>query len=254
MSLALYPSIRLGKTEQKIRESISRLSTGLNVLAGATGGDFAQATGLKLEANSYGKLASAASVGQDLLLAAESALVELASLASRLREIGIADTASTNSASDTAALNAEAIAVSDTIDDIVTSLTVNNIALLGTSARTYNIPKDVYGNTTAIKTTNGITATNISDATGANTTADTALGEITTSMGHVAGHLKSMQAISNVSDTIEAIELQAAARLIDTKFAVETAKLMKNQLINKYAHSMVAKGNESEKDKLMLII
>ena len=56
MSLALYPSIRLGKTEQKIRESISRLSTGLNVLAGATGGDFAQATGLKLEANSYKNL------------------------------------------------------------------------------------------------------------------------------------------------------------------------------------------------------
>ena len=80
------------------------------------------------------------------------------------------------------------------------------------------------------------------------------MGEITTSMGHVAGHLKSMQAISNVSDSIEAIELQAAARLIDTKFAVETAKLMKNQLISKYAHSMVAKGNESEKDKLMLII
>ena len=73
-------------------------------------------------------------------------------------------------------------------------------------------------------------------------------------MGHVAGHLKSMQTISNVSDSIEAIELQAAAETYRYKFAVETAKLMKNQLISKYAHSMVAKGNESEKDKLMLIV
>ena len=58
----------------------------------------------------------------DILLAAETALVELASLANRLKEIGIADSDTTNSASDTAALNAEATAVSDTLDDIVTSL------------------------------------------------------------------------------------------------------------------------------------
>ena len=70
----------------------------------------------------------------------------------------------------------------------------------------------------------------------------------------MAGHLKSMQAVSNISDSIQAIELQAAARLMDTNFAVETAKLMKNQLISKYAHSMVSKANNSEKDKLNLIL
>lgn len=252
MSLALYPSIQLGKTEQRIRESISRLSTGLKILGG--GGDFAQGIGLKTESVSYKKLASVANVGNDILLAAETALVELASLATRLKEIGIADSDTTNSASDTAALNAEAIAVSDTIDDIVTSLNFNNLAVLDTSAKTFNIPKDVDANTTAIKTTDGITATNVSDATGADTTADTALDEITESMGFVAGHMRSMQAISNLSDSIQVIELQAAARLMDTNLALETAKLMKNQLISKYAHSMVSKANESERDKLNVII
>ena len=63
-----------------------------------------------------------------------------------------------------------------------------------------------------------------------------------------------MQAISNLSDSIQVIELQAAARLMDTNLALETAKLMKNQLISKYAHSMVSKANESEKDKLNVII
>ena len=53
---------------------------------------------------------------------------------------------------------------------------------------------------------------------------------------------------------MEAIELQAAARLMDTKFATETAELMKNQLINKYANLMVSKANESEKDNLLVII
>ena len=58
-------------------------------------------------------------VGLDLLKTAESALIELAALATRLREIGIADTVSSNSASDTAALNAEAIAVSDSASMIL---------------------------------------------------------------------------------------------------------------------------------------
>ena len=136
----------------------------------------------------------------------------------------------------------------------MTSLNFNNLAVLDTSAKTFNIPKDVDANTTAIKTTDGITATNVSDATGADTTADTALDEITESMGFVAGHMRSMQAISNLSDSIQVIELQAAARLMDTNLALETAKLMKNQLISKYAHSMVSKANESERDKLNVII
>ena len=254
MSLALYPAIKLGKTEQKIRESISRLSTGLNVLAGSASGDFTQGIALKTEAGAHKQVASATSAAGDMLLAAESALFELASLATRLKQIGLADTDTTNSASDTAALNAEAVAVSDTIDDIVTSLRFNNLAILGTSAKTFNIPKDVDANTTAIKTTDGITATNITDATGSNTTADTALNEIKESKGFVSGHLNSMLAYSDLSSSIEAIELQAAARLMDTKFATETAELFKNQLISKYAHSMISKGNESEKDKLLVII
>ena len=254
MSLALYPAIKLGKTEQKIRESISRLSTGLNILAGGPSGGLTQGLALKAEAAAHKQIASSTSAAHDILLAAESALFELSSLATRLKQIGLADTDTTNSASDTAALNAEAVAVSDTIDDIVTSLRFNNLAVLGTSAKTFNIPKDVGANTTAIKTTDGIAATNVSDATGSNTTADTALDEIKESMGFVSGHLNSMQAYSDLSNSMEVIELQAAARLMDTKFATETAELMKNQLINKYAHSMVSKANESERDNLLVII
>ena len=178
MSLALYPSIKLGATEQKIRRSISRLTTGLNILAGGTSGDFAQGIEFSKEARSNKAVVSTTQVGLDLLRTAESALVELAALATRLREIGIADTNSTNSASDTAALNAEAISVSDSIDDIVSTLKFHSVALLGTSDTSFNIVKNLDGETTSVKTTAGITATNITDATNSNTTADTALTEI----------------------------------------------------------------------------
>tara|TARA_B100000963_G_C22571880_1_gene646508 strand:- start:720 stop:1481 length:762 start_codon:yes stop_codon:yes gene_type:complete len=252
MSLALYPALKIGDTERKLRESISRITTGLNILGGS-GGAFAQGIGIKAEADSNHQVASTSKVAQDFLLTAEAALVELAALATRLRELGIADTSSTNSASDTAALNASAVAVSDSIDDIVSSLQFNNINVLDTSAVTKTTPKDVDGNLTTIKTTEGIAATNITDATNSNTTADTALASITTSMGHVSGHLTSLQAYGDVSSSISAIEMQSAARLMDTNFAMETAKLLKNSLISSYAHNMVSEANDIERKKLILL-
>ena len=68
MSLALYPAIKLGKTEQKIRESISRLSTGLNVLAGSASGDFAQGIALKTEAGAHKQVASSTSASTAAVL------------------------------------------------------------------------------------------------------------------------------------------------------------------------------------------
>ena len=251
MSLALYPSLKIGDTERKLRESISRITTGLNLLGGS-GGAFAQSVAIKAEAESHNQVVSTSKVAQDFLLTAEAALVELAALATRLREIGVADTSSTNSASDTAALNAEAIAVSDSIDDIVSSLQFNNINVLGTGSVTKTTPKDIDGGLTTIKTTDGIAATNISDATNSNT-ADTALASITTSMGHVSGHLASLQAFGDVSSSVSAIEMQSAARLMDTNFAVETAKLLKNSLISSYAHAMVSEANDIERKKLIVL-
>ena len=254
MSLALYPAIKLGETEERVRRSISRLTAGLNILAGGTSGDFAQGLELKKEAISNRKVVSSAEVGLDLLTTAEAALIELAALATRLREIGVADTNSTNSAADTAALNAEAISVSDSIDDIVSSMKFHSLALLGTGSTTHDIVKDLDGNTTSIKTTTGIAATNVTDATGANTTADTALTSITTSLGHVAGGISALSGYKNISNSLSTIELESASRLMDTNFALETAKLMKNTLIQKYASAMVSKAQESENNKKLLIL
>ena len=254
MSLALYPAIKLGETSAKVRKSISRLATGLNILAGSPVGDMSQGVALNAKGKSNQQVVSSAQVALDLLSSAESALIELAALATRLREIGIADTNSTNDASDTAALNAEAISVSDSIDAIVSSAKFHNIAILGTSAKTFGVTRDADGNTTTIKTTDGITATNVSDATGSNSTADTAIGEIQTSLGHVSGHLTSVGGFQNTASALASIELESAARLMDTNFAVETAKLMKNTLIQKYATSMVSKANEIEENKKLLIL
>ena len=82
----------------------------------------------------------------------------------------------------------------------MTSLNFNNLAVLDTSAKTFNIPKDVDANTTAIKTTDGITATNVSEQRVLILQQILPIDEITESMT-VAGHMRSMQAISNLSDS-----------------------------------------------------
>ena len=63
MSLALYPAIKLGENQEKIRRSISRLTTGLNILAGATSGEFAQGISLHAEGKSNQKVISTTNVG-----------------------------------------------------------------------------------------------------------------------------------------------------------------------------------------------
>ena len=77
MSIALYPALKIGQTEEKIGRSISRLSTGLNILAGGTSGDFSQGIKLQAEGVSNKGVTSTTQVGMDLLRTAEAALLEL---------------------------------------------------------------------------------------------------------------------------------------------------------------------------------
>ena len=52
---------------------------------------------------------------------------------------------------------------------------------------------------------------------------------------------------------MKAIQLQSASRLMDTNFALETAKLLKNKLISSYANNMISEANNIEKDKLITL-
>ena len=58
----------------------------------------------------------------------------------------------------------------------------------------------------------------------------------------------------NTANALASIQLESAAKLMDTNFALETAKLMKKTLIQKYATSMVSKANEIEENKKLLIL
>ena len=247
------PIASLKKITRTLNDSISRVASGLKVLGGNDAGSQSMANTLKAHSRSFSAAESNNQAGIDLLELAESALLELSALTTRLKELGVADTLDTNDAHDTAALNAEAIAVSDTIDAVVSSLKYNTLSVFDTSAKTYTVGVDDAGNTQTVKTTVGIAATNITDATGTNNSADTTLGEVTQSLGHVNGGLTALRAYRNVASTTAAHLLQAAHNLQDTDFALETAKLTKQSLLKNYALAMVATANAGEIEKLRLL-
>ena len=252
---AAIPLASINKNTREFRDSISRISTGLKVLGGNDAASHAMGAILNADGQSYKTVSSNAQQGIDLLLLAESALLELNALTTRLRELGVADDLSTNTTSDTASLDAEATAVSDTIDSIVSSLVFNGLAVLGTSAKTFNVNSNIAtsSNTQTVKTTVGIAATNITDASGTENSADTTLGEITQSLGHVAGGLGSLRGYQHVAEASSATLIQAASHLQDTNIAAETAKATKNQIIKNYALAMVAHANNEEMEKLKVL-
>ena len=243
----------LRKITRTLHDSISRVATGLKVMGGNDAGSQSLANTLNARAASFQAVESNTESGISLLQIAESALLELNNLATRLKEIGIADTQSTNTTADTAALNAEAVSVSDTIDSIVSSLTFNGINILSTSSKTFAIGINDSGGTQTIQSTTGIAATDINDATNANNSMDTTIGEITQSLGSLSGSLTSLKAYQNVATTTKAHLIQAASNLQDTDFAAETAKITKQSLIKNYALAMVATANTEELEKLKLL-
>jgi len=247
------PIASLRKITRTLHDSISRVATGLKVMGGNDAGSQSLANTLSARAASFQAVESNTDSGVALLQLAESALLELNNLATRLKEIGVADTLSTNTTADTAALNSEAVYVSDTIDSIVSSLTFNNINILGTASKTFAIGINDAGNSQTIQSTTGIGATNINDATNANTSMTTTIGEITQSLGALSGSLTSLKAYQNVATTTKAHLIQAASNLQDTDFAEETAKITKQSLIRNYALAMVATANSEELEKLKLL-
>ena len=118
---------------------------------------------------------------------AESALLEIASLAQRMRELGIqADNYGLQStASDKAALDAESGAIGTAIDAIVQKATFNGVQLLNTSDVTKNIGVTDDGGTLTL-TFKAVASAVAAVASGADSTADAVLEDVAIAMGHVA--------------------------------------------------------------------
>ena len=246
---ALVAGAAASKARHGMNESIARLSTGLRSIYGGDAAGQSVANTLQAKSKSWAMAARNAEDGISAAQTAEASLLEIAALAQRLRELGIQNdnSALLSHTNDVAAMDAEAAALFDQIDAIVSKATFNGVSLLGTSAVSTNIGVTDDGGTVALKTTNGITSVaSLTKATAADITADVTIKEVAISLGHVAAGIAALKGRQAVAYAASANLAAAASRVEDTDFAKETANLTKNSVLNQSAMAMVAQANQAQ--------
>jgi flagellin len=246
---ALVAGAAASKARHGMNESIARLSTGMRSVYGGDAAGQSVANTLEARSKSWAIAARNAEDGISAAQTAESALLEIAALAQRLRELGIQNdnSALLSSTSDVAAMDAEAAALFDAIDAIVGKATFNGQALIGTGPKEFAIGVTDDGGTVTLTTAETITAVaSYAKATAADVTADNTLSEVALSLGNVAAGIAALKGRQAVAYAASANLAAAAARVEDTDFAKETANLTKNSVLNQSAMAMVAQANQAQ--------
>ena len=156
---ALVAGSAASKARHGMNESIARLSTGMRSMYGGDAAGQSVANTLQARSMSWAVAARNAEDGISAAQLAESSLIEIAALATRLRELGIqADNASMLSTSDISALDAEAEAIYDAIDAIIETTKFNGVDLLGFSVKSHAVAVADDGGSIHLKTSNGFTS------------------------------------------------------------------------------------------------
>ncbi len=238
----------------KSRDSIKKISTGRISASGQEAGRQSLSNTLKARSDSWKAAARNARDAIDALEIAEASLNEIASLASRLQEIGaLYANNSLLSTTDIASMDAETATITSAIDAIVTGTKYNGISMLGTSKISFNAGVTDTGGTIALTTGTVSSIASTTEASEADTAGTTIATDVALSLGEISGGIQSLKARENVAYAASAIMSAASTSVIETDYAAETAKLTKNMMLNKISLSLVAQANANENYKINLI-
>ena len=237
-----------------MNEAIARLSTGRRSMYGGDAAAQAMADNIKARGMSYAVAARNAEDGLSVAQTIESAIMEIASLAQRLRELGIqADNAAIQSTSDIAALDAEAAAIADAMALIEQKTKFNGKTIIDDADTTIAIGVTDGGDTVTITSKLIVDASGVTAAAGADATADNVLADVGESLGNIAAAMTVLKARQAVAYSASANMLAAAARLQDTDFAASSANLAKFSILNQSAMAMVAQANQAQSAVLAVL-
>ena len=237
-----------------MNEAIARLSTGRRSMYGGDAAAQAMADNIKARGMSFAVAARNAEDGLSVAQTIESAVMEIASLAQRLRELGIqADNAAIQSTSDIAALDAEAAAIADAMALIEQKTKFNGKTIIDDADTTIAIGVTDGGDTVTITSKLIVDASGVTAAAGADATADNVLADVGESLGNIAAAMTVLKARQAVAYSASANMLAAAARLQDTDFAASSANLAKFSILNQSAMAMVAQANQAQSAVLAVL-
>ena len=244
---ALMASNYASKAQTELNKSIARISTGKRAMYGQDPAGQGIADSLNSKSRSWNVAARNAEDGISAAQIAESSLMDIDSLAQRLREVAIqADNASVQSDADKTALDTEAAAIYDAIDAIIETTKFNGVDLLGFSVKSHAVAVSDDGGSMHFKTSNGFTSvSDYNEAAGAEVTADIILSEVATDLGNLAAGMSAFKARQAVAYSASANLAAAASRIEDTDVARESANLTRMSILNQSAMAMVAQANKA---------
>ena len=224
------------KARHGMNEAIARLSTGVRSMYGGDAAGASVAHTLRADGRSALMAARNVEDGISFLQAGEAALLEIAALNTRLRELAVQDlNAAFLDANQEAAITAEETAVAAAGNAIDTS-TLNDTALL-TAAIAF--VRDMDGNTTSFGA-----AADLTLASGV-TAVDREMGKIAKALGSMAAGIAALKGHQGTLYALSANAEAAAARIQDTDFARSSANLAKFSILNQSAMAMVSQANQA---------
>ena len=230
------------KARRMMMASVDRLSTGVRTINGNDPGGTAVASNITTQARSAAVAARNAEDGISYLHAAESVLMELAILNTRLRELAVQKSNGLLSTVDKVAIEAEENQVIDAANKI-TEVKFNDRELLSTFVLAINNAGSLSQLGVVVKPTFQSGVSN----------ADTQSAIIQQSLGQVAAGINALKGHQSNMHSLAANARAAASRIQDTDFASESASLAESSILNQSALAMVAQANNAMANILTLL-
>ena len=229
------------KARHGMNEAIARLSTGNRAMYGGDAAGHGAGVQFRAEGKSAYVAARGAEDGISFLQAAESALFEMAALNTRLRELSVQSKSGLLGTGEQAAIAAEETAIA-AAGVAIDAATLNGKALL-TAAIAFITKSD--GTTTSLGTA--------ADTALAADASDAQTAKIQDALGDVAAGIASLKGHSGALYALAANAEAAAARMMDTDFAMASAQLAKFTVLNQSAMAMVAQANQANSALLSVL-
>jgi flagellin len=251
----------LASSRADMETSMERLASGKRINS-AMDDAAGQAVVHKLDAKISG-LNQAVRNGNDgisLIKVAEGALEEISGILNRMKELSVQASNGTYATQDLAAMTAEFLAMYTEMTRITDATDFNGTAVIGASANILiQVGDSTASDTITIATTDSANAAlnvslgTVALATSANIMIDSAIVTLDTQRGALGAVANSLEfAVSNLMNRSEN-QAAARSRIEDTDFAIESANLAKNQVLQQAGTAMLAQANASSQGVLSLL-
>ena len=257
----------LTRANSEVSKSMERLATGkANANAGDRSSFVAMADTFRLDFAGTKAGIKGASVVMGYLETGMRVIDAASGLLARLQELAVLGANGTNTTADTAAIVAEAEAIADEFDRMMTKSTYKgldvfastageyNVAMGGRSANmTFGLTKVTYAllyasSTLTVKPSAG--ATTVGDLTVEIESVQAKLNSARVEAGSQYAALES--ALNYTMDLTAQYEL-GYNTVSDVNFSMETAHLAKNQILQQAATAMLAQANRGQQGLLQLV-